>query len=106
MQNLFPTFEMPELVEQETESAPNYGKSWLFDFEKGEFVLDGAGRVVETDEHTAWVQWCIKTVLTERFAYLIYSTDYGTEIEQALSQKTRRTLEAELERAITESLLA
>ncbi|GAW28189.1 DUF2634 domain-containing protein, partial [Carboxydocella sp. ULO1] len=36
----------------------------------------------------------------------IYSTDYGTEIEQALSQKTRRTLEAELERAITESLLA
>jgi len=106
MPNLFPTFEMPDLVEQEIESTPNYGKSWLFDFEKGDFVLDGAGRVVEADEHTAWVQWCIKTVLTERFAFLIYSTDYGTEIEQALSQKTKKTTEAELERVISEALLA
>lgn len=106
MPNLYPTFDMPEIVEQSvTEPVPRYGKSWLFDFEKGDFVLDGAGRVVEADGHTAWVQWCVKTVLTERFAHVIYSTDYGTEIEQALKQPSRRAVEAELERVITEALL-
>ncbi|MDN5345122.1 MAG: hypothetical protein PWQ18_1236 [Clostridia bacterium] len=54
----------------------------------------------------AWVQWCIKTVLTERFAYLIYSPNYGCELEKALQQPSRRAVEAELERTITEALLA
>lgn len=106
MPNLYPSFDMPELVEQQqTEPAPKYGKSWLFDFAKGDFVTDGAGRVKGADGHTAWAQWCVKTVLTERFAHVIYSTDYGTEIEQALKQPSRRAVEAELERVITEALL-
>lgn len=107
MPNLYPAFDVPEVIEQQqTEPAPKYGKSWLFDFEKGDFVVDGAGRVVETDGHTAWAQWCVKSVLTERFAYLIYSTNYGAEIEQALRQPSRKAVEAELERVITEALLA
>ena len=107
MPNLYPAFDMPELVEQQqTEPAPKYGKSWLFDFKKGDFVLDGAGRVVEADGHTAWVQWYVKTVLTQRFAHVIYSFDYGTELEEALKQPSRKAVEAELERAITEALLA
>ncbi len=106
MPNLYPTFEVPELVEQQqTEPAPKYGKSWLFDFVKGDFVLDGAGRVVEADGHTAWMQWCIKTILTQRFAHVIYSFDYGTELEEALKQPSRKAVEAELERAITEALI-
>ncbi|ADQ06519.1 conserved hypothetical protein [Caldicellulosiruptor hydrothermalis 108] len=104
MPELYPVFDMPELIEQ-TESIKQYGKSWLFDFEKGDFFTDSSGRILEADEHQAWVQWCIKTVLTERFAYLIYSTDYGVEIEQALKQSDRRTVETELERVITEALL-
>jgi hypothetical protein len=106
MPNLYPVFEVPELVEQQqTEPAPKYGKSWLFDFKKGDFVLDGAGRVVEADGHTAWVQWCIKTVLTERFSCLAYSWDYGVEIEEAFKQTERALIEAEIERTITEALL-
>lgn len=106
MPDLYPTFDMPEIIEQQqTEPAPQYGKSWLFDFEKGDFVTDGAGRVVEADGHTAWAQWCVKAVLTERFAYLVYSSDYGAELEQALKQPSRAAVEAELERAITEALL-
>ncbi len=104
MPNLYPTFDVPEIVEQETEPAPKYGKSWLFDFAKGDFMTDGAGRVIEADGHSAWGQWCVKAVLTERFAYLIYSTDYGAEIEQALKQPSRAAVEAELERTITEAL--
>ena len=106
MSNLYPVFEMPELMEQQqTELAPRYGKSWLFDFKTGDFVIDGAGKVIQTDGHTAWAQWCVKTVLTERFAYLAYSQNYGAEIEAALRQPSRQAVEAELERAITEALL-
>ncbi len=106
MPSLYSTFDMPEIVEQQqTEPAPQYGKSWLFDFAKGDFVTDGAGRVIEADGYTAWAQWCVKAVLTERFAYLVYSSDYGTELEQAMRQPSRAAVEAELERVITEALL-
>jgi len=107
MPNLYPVFDMPDLVEQQqTEPAPKYGKSWLFDFAKGDFVLDGAGRIVIADGYTAWMQWCVKTILTQRFAHVIYSFDYGTELEEALKQPSRKAVEAEMERAITEALLA
>lgn len=106
MPNLYPTFEMPELVEdQQPVPEPEYPESYLFDFKKGDFVLDGAGRVVEADGYAAWVQWCIKTILTQRFAYVIYSSDYGTELEEAQKQPDRKAVEIELERAITEALL-
>lgn len=107
MANLYPTFVMPALTEQQqTEPAPNYGKSWFFDFTKGDFVLDGAGKVLQTDEHIAWAHWCVKAVLTERFAYLAYGTEYGCELVQARKQASRQAVEAELERVITEALLA
>lgn len=106
MPNLYPVFDMPEIIEQQqTEPEPKYGKSWLFDFGKGDFVIDGSGHVVEADGHTAWVQWCVKTVMTERFAYLTYGWDYGVEIENALKQTNRAAVEAEIERTITEALL-
>lgn len=106
MPNLYPVFEMPELMEQQqAQPEPEYPESYLFDFEKGDFVRDTAGRIVIADGHRAWVQWCVKTVLTERFAYLAYSQNYGAEIETALKQPSRQAVEAELERAITEALL-
>lgn len=106
MPNLYPTFEPPTIVEQEQpQLAPEYPKSYLFDFEKGDFVLDGAGRIVIADGYTAWVQWCVKTVLTERFAYLAYSWNYGVEIDEALKQPTHAAVETEVERTITEALI-
>lgn len=106
MPGLYPAFEMPELVEQaRPKPEPDYPESYLFDFEKGDFVVDGAGRVVIADGHTAWKQWCIKAVLTERFAHLAYSGDYAVETEQALKNPTRAEVEMEIERTITEALL-
>lgn len=107
MPNLYPTFELPTIVEQEQpQLAPEYPKSYLFDFEKGDFVRDAAGRIVIADGHQAWVQWCVKTVLTERFACLAYSWNYGVEVEQARKQPDRALVEMEIERTITEALLA
>jgi len=106
MPELFPVWDAPDLVEEEQETVVQYGRSVAFDFEKGDFVLDGAGRVKETDGHTAWAYWCIKTVTTQRFAYLVYEPEHGTELEEAMSQPTRAAREAELARAITEALMA
>jgi len=107
MPNLYPVFEMPELMEQQqAQPEPEYPESYLFDFEKGDFVRDTAGRIVIADGHRAWAQWCVKTVLTERFAYLAYSGNYGVEIDEALKQPTRAAVETEVERTITEALLA
>lgn len=106
MPELFPVWDTPDLVDEEQETVVQYGRSVAFDFEEGEFVLDGAGRVKETDGHTAWAHWCIKTVMTQRFAYLVYELDHGSELEEALSQPTRAAREAELTRAITEALMA
>lgn len=105
MPDLFPTFEMPAIVEQEPSIEPKYPKSYLFDFEKGDFVRDGTGKVLTSDGHTAWVQWCTKTLLTERFSHLAYSFNYGVEIEKAVKEKSRKTIETEIERTITEALL-
>jgi hypothetical protein len=107
MANLYPVFEMPELMEQQQmQPEPEYPESYLFDFEKGDFVRDGAGRIAIADGHTAWVQWCIKAVITERFSCLAYSGNYGAEIDEALKQPTRAAVETEVERTITEALLA
>lgn len=107
MPNLYPVFEMPELVEQQqTQPELEYPESYLFDFEKGDFVRDAAGRIVIADGYQAWVQWCVKTVLTERFTCLAYSWNYGVEIEQAIKQPDRALVEMEIERTITEALMA
>lgn len=105
MPELFPTFEMPSLIENDSLVEVEYPSSPLFDFAKGDFVVDGAGRFVMADGHTAWAQWCQKAVLTDRFAHLAYSTDYGSESHEALKQPTRAAAQSEIERTITETLL-
>lgn len=89
----------------EVEPQLTYGKGIKFDFAAGDFVLDGAGRLVIVDGHTEWVQWCIKTVLTERFAYLVYGPDYGTELEALPREPSRGAAEARVRRTITEALM-
>lgn len=105
MPDLFPTFEMPALVEDDNQVEVQYPRSPLFNFETGDFVVDGAGRFVMADGHTAWAQWCKKAVLTERFAHLVYSTEYGSELQAASNQPTRGAVKSEIERTITETLL-
>lgn len=106
MPNLYPTFEMPELVEeQQAEPEPEYGESWLFDFARGDFVVDGTGRVVIADGHTAWAQWCMMAVTTQRFAYPVYGNDYGAELDEAVRQKDRGAVEADVEQTVTETLM-
>jgi len=104
--NLYPVFETPELVEQAQPGVIKYGQSWEFDFNSGQFVKDGGGKLKLIDGHSAWVQWCIKAILTQRYAYLAYSKNYGFEQDAVRNMPDRKSKEAEIERCITEALLA
>ncbi|GEO26221.1 hypothetical protein AAC03nite_20060 [Alicyclobacillus acidoterrestris] len=102
MPDLFPTFTLPTVVVNTSAPDPTYNGSFLFDFETGEFVTDGAGRVVIGDGYQAWVQWCVKSCLTERMAYLAYDSDIGVELEQ--KQPTRDLWQSQFELTVTEAL--
>lgn len=107
MPNLFPSFPASAMVGPEQPTPPQYKKAVLFDFAAGEFVTDGGGRVLEADGQTAWEQWCVKAVITTRYAYLAYGQNYGSEAVNILKKyPTRAAREAEIRRDITETLMA
>jgi len=106
MSSLYPVFDTPSLAgQQPTQPKVRYGKSFTFDFEAGDFLLDGAGRVPMLDGHRTWVQWCAKAILIERYSALVYSPRYGVEMERARRHSSREAARAAIERAITEALL-
>ncbi len=102
--SLYPTFPVPEVVPEDTTGTDTYRPSPLFDFEKGDFVRDGANRVVYTDGRDAYKMWVFKTLNTQLGACLPYP-GIGIDYDGALASGQRSVIQAELERAITEGLL-
>lgn len=103
--SLFPVFEVPDIVNDVDQIEEKYYASVLWDIEKGDFVLDGANRMVKCDGLTAYMQWCYKMVSTERYVHLAYPDYIGVEMETALSQPTNEAVESMVERTISEALL-
>ena len=81
-----------------TPAAEHPTRTYKADFETGRV----AGFVDETE---AMKQAIIKILMTERFSYLIYSWDYGTELN-AVVGKSYHVFSSEIKRVITEALLA
>ncbi len=104
MANLFPVFEVPEITDRGTEKQ-KYNPSVYFDFELGDFLRDGAHRMVAANGKTAYIQWCRKMVETERFSCLAYGTDIGVEMNDALGRAEHSAVESAVERTITEALM-
>jgi hypothetical protein len=106
MPNLFPTVPVTVDTAQTQAKTQRQGKSWRFDFTKGDFVLSPTGRVVESEGLTAWLEWCYKALQTPRYRYMIYSTDYGQELEALIPLNLpREANESEIKRMITECLM-
>ena len=106
MANLYPVFEVPTILEETTKNEAIYRGSSFFDFEAGDFRLDGGGKVVPASGFDAWKQWCIKTIATQRRAYQNYTDGLGIEGEEALAQPTAELQQLSLETTIKEALLA
>ncbi len=102
---LFPTVEVPELIEESEQYDEKYKPSVAWDLEKGDFVRNGANQLVACDGREAYRIWCVKMVNTERFVCLGYPDSLGTEMEDALKEKSNGAVESAVERTITETLL-
>ena len=103
--NLFPVFDVPEISAPTQSETRTYKPILFFDYDKGDFRLDGAHKMTASTGKEAYMQWCRKVVMTERDAFLSYSTDIGAEKEAALAEGDHAAVESALEKTITEALM-
>lgn len=106
MANLYPTFAVPTILEETQKNEAIYKGSSFFDFETGDFAVDGGGRMLPATGFDAWKQWCVKTIATQRRAFWNYTDGLGIEGEEAMALPTRELQQLQLETTITEALLA
>lgn len=94
----------------QTTDSNTLGKSFLFDFEKDDFILKD-GKLVEATELESIRIWVEKVIRTEKFKFKIYEKEdkkleYGVTIRDLLlGQKYNKGFVfSELKREITEAL--
>lgn len=91
---------------EEEEEGAGYKPSIFFDFENGDFVRGHDGKLKEASGYEAWVQWCQKTIMTQRYSHEAYSSDIGVDYESILVSESREEAESILQREIEEALMA
>lgn len=85
------------------------GKSFLFDFNVGEFITDNKGNLVETIGIESLKVWIKKILNTDINSFDIYkNTDYGAEnlLNLVTSDFPMPFKKAEIERIVTTALLS
>lgn len=103
---MFPQTEINIPAENPAETS-NGTKTYLFDFDKGEFVVRD-GKLVVCDGIEAIKIWIEKILRTEKWRYPIYDgTEYGCHLEDLIigNNYTVEFIESELKREIEEALL-
>lgn len=87
-------------TEQNLLTTPNLHKEYELDFATGQLT----GKILESKE--ALKVWIYKTLLTKRYRYLIYSWDYGQDLEEIIGGGYEKGLiKSEVERRIKDCLL-
>ena len=104
--NLFPVFDVPSELAESVVQRRQYCPAPLWDVESGDFVLNGARQPIYGSGYDAWVLWCTKTVLTQRWAYYGYTGNAGIEADEAFGEPDRAAQQSAFRRTITEALLA
>ena len=103
---LYPTFDLPKMTAPKGSRTTEYKEAPYFDFDIGDFVLDGAHRPTRANGKEAFCQWCLKVCATERRTKLAYSDAIGVEIQKAAKEcKDIAALQSAIERTITEAIL-
>ncbi len=108
---MFPELNLDNAVENiETEEKTEQGKTFLYDFKKGDFILRD-GRLIEADKTEGIKVWIEKILRTEKSKFEIYKEDeevdeYGTTIKKLTQGKKvpQFFLQSELKRQIEEAL--
>lgn len=109
MANLFPTGYENEVITEEdlhSNTPIGYRNGIAFDFETGDFKLDGKNNIIDSDGIESWKSWCIICIQTERYAHLACPSDFGIDSRAAMRATSRDEAESILTREITEAILA
>ncbi|WP_413362217.1 DUF2634 domain-containing protein [Lysinibacillus sp. 3P01SB] len=107
---MFPENVQEYLEEEEVilmDTAPTYnGKAFLYDFKKGDFILEN-GKLVQVEGLEALKIWIEKLLRTEKFRFKIYEdVEYCVTIEDLIGGVwPPGFVEAELRREITEAAI-
>ena len=104
-ESLFPVVEIPEFLSEGNEYDTQYKRSVRWDPAAGDFVRDGANRVVECNGREVFAIWCFKVAQTERYCCLAYPDSIGTEMERAMNNDDEKTVESMVQRTIEEALM-
>ena len=103
---MFPQTQSASNVQTQAEIS-NGTKTYLFDFDKGDFVIRD-GKLIECDGIEAIKVWIEKILRTEKGRFKIYDdTEYGCHLEDLIigNSYTPEFIEAELKREIEDALL-
>ena len=108
---MFPIIAVEENQIIDETSENSFGKTYLFDFEKGEFVLKD-GKLIVASELEAIEMWIRKIILTEKFKFKIYEKsederdqEYGITFKSLIGKKLpREMIRSEIKRELTEVL--
>ena len=95
-----------DIIISNENKASNGTKSYLFDFDSGDFVVRD-GKLIECDDIDAIKVWIEKILRTEKDRYSIYNdTEYGCHLEDLIigNSYTVEFIEAELKREIEDAL--
>ena len=108
---MFPTIDIEENLTSDETSNNSFGKTYLFDFDQGEFVLKD-GKLVIASELEAIKQWVTKIIRTEKFKFKIYekeveekNKEYGITFRNLLGKKLpKEMIRSEIKRELTDVL--
>lgn len=107
MANLFPEAEATVETAASEENQVVFGRSPKFDYLAGDFVRTPTGKIAVAEGTDAWLEWCAKALLTERYQYMAYSRNYGQEFGSLIGLGlSREAVESEIVRMATETLMA
>ncbi len=90
-------------VQEEIEEELIIPREWAWDFEKLDFKTKD-GKMYQVEGKEAIKIWLWKIFQTPRYRYLIYSWDYGHELEGLIGQGSQSYIKAEAERLIKEAI--
>lgn len=102
-ESIFPFMDPQEVLIEETDTELPIAREWAWDFEKLDFKLKD-GKMYQVEGKEAVKIWLWKIFKTPRYRYLIYSWDYGHELESLIGQGSQSYIKAEAERLIKEAI--
>lgn len=104
--SIFPFFDTTEESNEQAEDELPIFSEYAYDFENNRLKKDSEGKTYLVHGNEALRIWIYKALKTERYRYVAYTDDYGSEIDGLIgSSRPMEVLKLELQRVIIEALI-